>query len=106
MGLVKTLWTGRGWTIFISELECVGKLTPAFALETLNVFVNYIQITAIHEVVANFDNDDPAYSYLMCWGMLVGQVLGVTLSAYLWVRENYLLHNPVRMTMSAIVSYI
>ncbi|KLT42676.1 P-loop containing nucleoside triphosphate hydrolase protein [Cutaneotrichosporon oleaginosum] len=92
MGLVKTLWAGRGWTIFIT-----------FALETLNVFVNYIQITAIHEVVAHFESDDPAYSYLMCWGMLVGQVLGVTLSAYLWVRENYLLHNPVRMTMSSIL---
>lgn len=62
-----------------------------------------MQITALHELIASFDYDDPSYAYLMCWGMFVGQVFGVVLSAYLWVRENYLLHNPVRMTMSAIL---
>lgn len=40
----------------------------------------------------------------MCWGLFFGQVVEVLLSAYLWVRENYILHNPVRMTLSAIVS--
>ncbi|BEI85636.1 hypothetical protein CcaverHIS002_0510370 [Cutaneotrichosporon cavernicola] len=92
IGLMKALWAGRGKVIFIT-----------FVLETANVFINYIQITATYEFIEDFGNPDPAYLYLMCWGMLVGQVLGVTLSAYLWVRENYLLHNPVRMTMSAIL---
>ena len=65
-----------------------------------------MQIAALRELIASFKHptDDYSYSYLMCWGLFFGQVVEVLLSAYLWVRENYILHNPVRMTLSAIVS--
>jgi hypothetical protein len=103
---------------------------PAFALETLNTVLSFVGVTALHEIIASFGkSDDLSYAYLMCWGLFLGQCVeggwnppkrtadpSVLLSAYLWfvsdrprtltyrVRENYILHNPVRMTLSAIVS--
>lgn len=73
-------------------------------METLNTVVSFIQITALHEIIVSFGtNDDKAYAYLMCWGLFVGQATEVLLSGYLWVRENYVLHNPVRMALSALL---
>jgi len=64
-----------------------------------------VQVTALYELIASFGpSDDYSYAYLMAWGLFIGQSIEVLLSAYLWVRENYILHNPVRFTISAIVS--
>lgn len=80
-------------------------MTAAFALETLNTVISFVQVTALHEIIVSFGEtgDDKAYPYLMCWGLFVGQATEVLLSAYLWVRENYILHNPVRMGLSAML---
>lgn len=102
MGLVKALWSGRGWAIFLSE-SC-HSTNPAFALETLNTVISFVQVAALFELIKSFGtSDDKAYPYLLCWGLFLGQAVEVLLSAYLWVRENYVLHNPVRMALSAML---
>ncbi|ODO08343.1 ATP-dependent bile acid transporter [Cryptococcus wingfieldii CBS 7118] len=91
--LVKLLWAGKGWTVFIS-----------FALETTRNLISFIQIAAMHEIIDSFNQpagSDKSYAYLMCWALFFGQVINVLLSAYCCVRENYMLHVPVRMSLSS-----
>ncbi|OXB35182.1 ATP-dependent bile acid transporter [Cryptococcus neoformans] len=93
--LVKTLWVGMGWTVFIS-----------FVLETTRNLISFIQIAALHEIIQSFKQspgEDKSYAYLMCWAMFFGQTVEVLLSAYCCVRENYMLHIPVRMNISSII---
>ncbi|WOO83211.1 ATP-dependent bile acid permease [Vanrija pseudolonga] len=93
IGLIKALWIGREWPIIIT-----------FFLETLNTVISFVQVAALREVIGWFGTgQDTSYAYVMCWGLFLGQALEVMLSGYLWVRENYILHNPVRMTLLAII---
>ncbi|ODO08357.1 ATP-dependent bile acid transporter [Cryptococcus wingfieldii CBS 7118] len=106
--LVKTLWAGRGLTVMVS-----------FILETTRNIISFVQIAAMHEIILSFNEpsgSDKSYAYLMCWGLFFGQtvngesgvdepwtrltITAVLLSAYCSVRENYMLHTPVRMSIS------
>ncbi|TYJ53022.1 hypothetical protein B9479_006351 [Cryptococcus floricola] len=72
--LVKLVWAGKGWAVFIS-----------FALETTRNLISFIQIAALHEIIDSFNQpagSDKSYAYLMCWALFFGQVVDVLLSAY------------------------
>ncbi|ODN97956.1 hypothetical protein I350_07593 [Cryptococcus amylolentus CBS 6273] len=93
--LVKTLWAGRGLTVMVS-----------FILETTRNIISFVQIAAMHEIIQSFNEpsgSDKSYTYLMCWGLFFGQTVNVLLSAYCSVRENYMLHTPVRMSISTML---
>ncbi|KIY31831.1 hypothetical protein I305_05795 [Cryptococcus gattii E566] len=93
--LFKTLWADRGWIVFIS-----------FVLETTRNLISFIPIAALHEIIQSFNQipgEGKSYAYLMCWAMFFGQTVEVLLSAYCCVRENYMLHIPVRMSISSII---
>ncbi|ODN72751.1 hypothetical protein L202_08188 [Cryptococcus amylolentus CBS 6039] len=90
--LIKTLWAGRGFDSFI--------------LETTRNIISFVQIAAMHEIIQSFNEpsgSDKSYTYLMCWGLFFGQTVNVLLSAYCSVRENYMLHTPVRMSISTML---
>ncbi|WVQ77878.1 hypothetical protein IAR50_007581 [Cryptococcus sp. DSM 104548] len=93
--LVKILWAGKSWTVFIS-----------FVLETTRNIISFVQIAAMHEIIDSFNQpagSEKSYAYLMCWGLFFGQIMDVLLSAYCCVRENYMLHIPVRMSLSSML---
>ncbi|KAE8539170.1 hypothetical protein D1P53_004260 [Cryptococcus gattii VGV] len=93
--LVKTLWADRGWIVFIS-----------FVLETTRNLISFIPIAALHEIIQSFNQipgEGKSYAYVMCWAMFFGQTVEVLLSAYCCVRENYMLHIPIRMSISSII---
>ncbi|WVO18186.1 hypothetical protein L204_105890 [Cryptococcus depauperatus] len=93
--LVKSLWAGKGTIIVLT-----------FFLEVIRNFVSFLQIAALHEVLQSFNQpygSDKSYAYLMCWGMFAGQAVEALLSAYCGVRENYLLHVPIKMTLASML---
>ncbi|WWC94460.1 hypothetical protein V866_001306 [Kwoniella sp. B9012] len=93
--LVKSMWRGKGTAVFITA-----------ALEIFRNLVSFVQIAAMHEIIQSFKDpkeSDKSYAHLMCWALLVGQAFEVLLSAYLCVRENYLLHIPIRMNLSSLL---
>ncbi|WVQ99735.1 hypothetical protein IAU59_006877 [Kwoniella sp. CBS 9459] len=93
--VVRTLWHGRGAIVFIS-----------FALETIRNLISFVQIAAMREIIDSFQappGSDKSYPYLMCWGLLFGQSVEALLSAYCCVRENYMLHVPIRMTLASML---
>ena len=60
----------------------------------------------MHEIINTFNEpagSDKSYARLMCWGLFLGQAVENFLGSYLWVRENYLLHLPTRMTLGSIL---
>ncbi|ORY26307.1 P-loop containing nucleoside triphosphate hydrolase protein [Naematelia encephala] len=93
--LVRAVWKGRGSTVFLSLI-----------LEVIKTAFSYLQVVAQHEIIQSFSQpqgSDKSYAYLMCWGLFFGQAVEVLLGAYLNVRENYLLHLPVRMTLASML---
>ncbi|OCF60910.1 hypothetical protein L486_00554 [Kwoniella mangroviensis CBS 10435] len=93
--LVKSMWRGKGTAVFITA-----------ALEIFRNLISFVQIAAMHEIIQSFKEpkgSDKSYAHLMCWGLLVGQAVEVLLSSYLYVRENYLLHIPIRMNLSSLL---
>ncbi|WRT66672.1 uncharacterized protein IL334_003632 [Kwoniella shivajii] len=93
--LVMAMWRGKGTTVFIT-----------FLLEFIRNLISFIQIAAMHELIQTFKDpkgSDKSYAYLMCWGLLGGQTFDVLLSSYLNVRENYMLHIPIRMNLSSML---
>ncbi|KAK8864683.1 hypothetical protein IAR55_001935 [Kwoniella newhampshirensis] len=93
--LLKTLWSGRGPIVFIT-----------FILEMFRNLVSFVQIGAMHEIIQSFNQppgSDKSHAYLMCWGLLFGQSVEVLLAAYCAVRENYMLHIPVLMTVRSML---
>ncbi|WVW84262.1 hypothetical protein I302_106292 [Kwoniella bestiolae CBS 10118] len=93
--LVKSMWRGKGTAVFVTA-----------ALEIVRNLISFVQIIAMHEIIESFKEpygSDKSYANLMCWGLLVGQAFEVLLSAYLCVRENYLLHIPIRMNLSSLL---
>ncbi|WVF71138.1 hypothetical protein IAT40_005935 [Kwoniella sp. CBS 6097] len=93
--VVKTLWHGREAVVIVS-----------FVLETTRNLISFIQIAAMREIIDSFKaptGSDKSYAYLMCWGLLFGQSVEALLSAYCCVRENYMLHVPIRMTLASML---
>nr|XP_018262736.1 uncharacterized protein I303_04216 [Kwoniella dejecticola CBS 10117]OBR84894.1 hypothetical protein I303_04216 [Kwoniella dejecticola CBS 10117] len=93
--LVKSMWRGKGRAVLIT-----------FVLEAIRNLISFIQIAAVHEIIESFkepEGSDKSYAYLMCWGLFAGQAFEVLLAAYLCVRENYLLHIPIRMNLSSML---
>lgn len=42
------------------------------------MFVSFLQIAAVHEIIETFKaprGSEMAYAYLMCWGLFLGQAL-------------------------------
>ncbi|OCF43038.1 hypothetical protein I317_03131 [Kwoniella heveanensis CBS 569] len=93
--VVKTLWHGKGTIVLIS-----------FVLETTRNLFSFVQIAAMREIIDSFKaptGSDKSYAYLMCWGLLFGQSVEALMSAYCCVRENYMLHVPIRMTLASML---
>ncbi|ORX40310.1 hypothetical protein BD324DRAFT_607321 [Kockovaella imperatae] len=93
--LLKATWSGRGSVIFSSLI-----------LDGIRTAFSYVQIASMHEIINTFQEpagSDKSYARLMCWGLFLGQTIEVLLGSYLWVRENYLLHLPTRMTLASIL---
>ncbi|WVQ79444.1 hypothetical protein IAT38_001542 [Cryptococcus sp. DSM 104549] len=93
--LIKALWRGRGTSVLIS-----------LVLEVTRNVISFLQIAALYEVIQSFNQpagSDKSYACLMCWAMFLGEAADVLLSAYCAVRENYMLHMPVRMAVASIV---
>nr|XP_019007523.1 uncharacterized protein I206_07785 [Kwoniella pini CBS 10737]OCF46304.1 hypothetical protein I206_07785 [Kwoniella pini CBS 10737] len=89
--LVKSMWRGKGKAVLIT-----------FILEIIRNLISFIQIAAMHEIIESFKDpkgSDKSYAYLMCWGLFAGQAFEVICS----VRENYLLHIPIRMNLSSML---
>ena len=108
--LVRSLWAGQAFRILSgkssSEETELLVLTIVLFVETLVSLTAFVQIWAMHEVISSIDeNEDVAYTRLMCWMIFTGQALASLLSAYSWSRENYLIHVPVRMSLSSLVSH-
>lgn len=117
--LVVGLWKDKLGLAATSELpEIKWKLSIAQLLEFVNTAVGYLQLVSAYELVKIFSvpQPDKSYAYLLCWVMLLGQMSNsklreegaprlpkAVLTTYLAVRENYLLHNPVRMSIASIV---
>lgn len=53
-------------------------------LELLSLVAGYIQIAALHELIASFgiSTADHSYAYLACAGLCVGQLMQTALSAF------------------------
>ncbi|RXK39910.1 hypothetical protein M231_02844 [Tremella mesenterica] len=87
--LLQAVWTGRVHVILFSLF-----------LETLKTSVSFLSVVATHEIIQSFNQpfgSDKSYAYLMCWLLAAGQAVECN------VRENYLLHLPIRMTLSSLL---
>ncbi|EIW65943.1 hypothetical protein TREMEDRAFT_35758 [Tremella mesenterica DSM 1558] len=87
--LLQAVWTGRIHVILFSLF-----------LETLKTSVSFLSVVATHEIIQSFNQpfgSDKSYAYLMCWLLAAGQAVECN------VRENYLLHLPIRMTLSSLL---
>ncbi|WVR06775.1 hypothetical protein IAU60_003810 [Kwoniella sp. DSM 27419] len=93
--LVKALWSGKGAIVLVS-----------LTLEIFKTGIGFIQLAAMREIIESFKQppgSDKSYARLMCWGLLFGQSVEVLMSAYLNVRENYMLHIPIRMNLASML---
>jgi len=52
--------------------------TLVLVLETVVVAFSFVQLVSMHEIIRSYDRpvgDDPAYVYLICVGLFVGQTV-------------------------------
>ena len=84
--LMRAAWAGRGGVILSSGWSAESWLTAALALEGFHTAFSYVQIACMHELIIAQDtkSSDRSYAVLMCWGLLLGQVVDVLLGAFIW----------------------
>ena len=94
LGLLWACWKGRTWIVVSSLL-----------LDAVRTLLGYFQVICTSEIIKTFETPmtDKTYPELLCFGYFTGQTLYILITSFLWVRENYRLHLPTRMTLAAIL---